>query len=667
MMEALLTYIIKANALLALVWLFYAITLHRHTFHTANRWFFILGITLSFLLPNISLPQFAAANPVIQQAVGQLHELDIVVLFENIVLTSPMEATSYFTAAGLITWCVGGGIFLFLTLFCLRLFSLFRLRRTATTQTLSGAKVFYLREKVKPFSFFGHIYINPLMHSQDEMAEIIAHEIFHIKQRHTIDIILAEMMVIIFWFNPFAWLLRKAMRQNLEYLADRHVLNSGFDIQQYQYILVRTSVAGIPGLSVAHNFTFSNLKKRIIMMNKKRTPHTAMCKYLLLLPLIAFAWIGVHAGEITRTLNEISIFPDFITTPEVEVAPIIEIVQEPAVKTVKTIKAKENPPIATVQDTIKKISRFYYNGTEISWDELKKTEYGSMWRYDSITGAISVNYASIENSTNYPSHLELIKPKPSNDNGVAAVLNENTKVLDYFIKGQHIFSIKNHFSSVSIEDDTGDTVFKINGEEISKDQFSSIDFTQIKEVGCGIDPLTGYGQVMFLTKENIQEQKKKMITLEEFKKIDPNTIESIYVLKDKKATDLYGQEAEGGVIVVTLNTGEVKVLLTSEGVTGTTLGVSARISQIDVPSKIDIAGINEKGALSTISIRDSKIYLDSTQVIKPLFIVDGKEIEEGKSIFPDEVQSITILKDESAVLIYGEKARNGVVVITTKK
>ena len=247
-MDALLAYIIKATALLSLVWLFYAMALHRHTFHTANRWFFILGITLSLWLPCLSLPQFAAVNPVVQQAAGQLSEWDLVALLDYLAQAPPAEANASISAAHLITWTLGCGVLLFLGLFCMRLISFFQLTRHANQQTLSGANVFLLREKIKPFSLFGYIFLNPDMHSEAEITEIIAHEIFHIRQKHTFDIILAEVMVILFWFNPFSWLLRKAIRQNLEYLADRHVLNSGCDIQRYQYILVRTSVAGTSGL-----------------------------------------------------------------------------------------------------------------------------------------------------------------------------------------------------------------------------------------------------------------------------------------------------------------------------------------------------------------------------------------------------------------------------------
>jgi len=304
-METLLIYFIKVASLLALVWLCYAGALRRHTFYTSNRWYFLTGITLALLLPILSFPKFAAANHLIRLTAEQLCELDVASLVLQ--LAQPQTSQTIVSATDLIVCILGSGMLLFFSHFCFKLHSFLRLRRHADVQVLENTKVFILHEKINPFSFWGHIFINPAAHTKTETAKIIAHEMFHIKQKHTIDIILTELLVVFFWFNPFAWLLRKAMRQNLEYLADRHVLKSGFDIMQYQCILVRTSVSGTTNLSITHNFTFSNLKKRIIMMNKKPSAAISMLKYLLLLPIFAFAWMGMQARDITKMLNEVII------------------------------------------------------------------------------------------------------------------------------------------------------------------------------------------------------------------------------------------------------------------------------------------------------------------------------------------------------------------------
>ena len=346
-MIALLSYIIKVTSILALVWLFYSIALKRHTFYTANRWYFLAGVLSAFVLPFLSFPQFAATNPVIRRTAEQFCELDVSHLV--FMLSQPQTAQTVMSATDLIVWVIGGGMVLFLFHFCCKLASFFRLRRRASEQLFENTKIWILTEKTNPFSFWGHIFINPALHTEAEMAEIIAHEIFHIKQKHTLDLVFTELLVVVFWFNPFAWLLRKAVRQNLEYLADRHVLNSGFDIMQYQYILVRTSIAGTPGLSIAHNFTFSNLKKRIVMMNKKPSSRMAMLKCLLLIPLFTFAWVGTHARNITQRLNDIVLIQQEAPIEQVEtIAPKIQ-------DSIKVVGVRSQPKKEVIKyvDTLK--------------------------------------------------------------------------------------------------------------------------------------------------------------------------------------------------------------------------------------------------------------------------------------------------------------------------
>jgi len=459
-MEILLAYTIKTTALLSLIWLFYAMTLCRHTLYAANRGYLIIGITLAFLLPCISFPQFAAGSPIIQLTATQLSEWDLLIFTELFAQAQPVERIASLSVASVVIWSIGCGIVLFFGLFCIRLSSFFRLKRRAKRQILFGVQVFTVQEQINPFSFFGHIFLNPNIHNKTEIAEIVAHERFHIKHKHTIDLILAEAVVMIFWFNPFAWLLRKAIRQNLEYLADRHVLKSGFDTLQYQYILVRNSISGTPGLSIAHNFTFSNLKKRIIMMNKKRTPYTAMVKYLLLVPLIAFAWIGVHAGEITRKI-------DVMTTPLV------------------------------TQDTVKVFGR----------DELNQ--------------------------------------------------------------------------------------------------------------------------------------------------IDPSTIKSMTVLKGKDATDRYGEDASNGAIIIELKTGEVSVYL-----------IQDNVPKSDDNQIFRVVASDNKPLKNTANNMNG--LLVDTQGINPLYIIDGEEIDDISNLSPDRIESISVLKGQAAIKDYGEKGKNGVVLITTK-
>ena len=122
----------------------------------------------------------------------------------------------------------------------------------------------------------------------------------HIRQRHTIDILVAEFICIGNWYNPFAWAIRHAIRQNLEFIADQKVLDNGIDRKGYQYHLLK--VAGHPAYALANNFNFSSLKKRIIMMNKVRSTRLHLLKFAFILPLVAVLLVAFrHAPAATRS------------------------------------------------------------------------------------------------------------------------------------------------------------------------------------------------------------------------------------------------------------------------------------------------------------------------------------------------------------------------------
>lgn len=156
-----------------------------------------------------------------------------------------------------------------------------------------------------PFSFFDWIFINPERHKSDEIEEIMMHELTHCQQFHSIDIIFSELFCIIFWFNPFVWLLKREVRLNLEYLADNSVLANGKDNKEYQYHLLgltyRKNVA-----TITNNFNVLPIKKRIKMMNKKETKGILKAKYALYIPLVAMLLAVSNIETIARNVTKLT-------------------------------------------------------------------------------------------------------------------------------------------------------------------------------------------------------------------------------------------------------------------------------------------------------------------------------------------------------------------------
>lgn len=114
-----------------------------------------------------------------------------------------------------------------------------------------------MKDKSGPFSFFNWIFLNPDNVKEEEISEILTHEMAHVRQRHSIDVIISELVNICCWINPFAWLMKREVRLNLEFLADRRVMDAGFATKSYQYHLLGLTYSHKYGLS--NNFNFLTL------------------------------------------------------------------------------------------------------------------------------------------------------------------------------------------------------------------------------------------------------------------------------------------------------------------------------------------------------------------------------------------------------------------------
>ncbi|MGN1217811.1 MAG: TonB family protein [Phocaeicola sp.] len=164
------------------------------------------------------------------------------------------------------------------------------IRKTPETK-INGIRIKCLKDKSGPFSFFNWIFLNPDTVKEEEMSEILTHEMAHVRQKHSIDVIISELVNICCWINPFAWLMKREVRLNLEFLADRKVMDVGFATKSYQYHLLGLTYNRKYGLS--NNFNFSHLKQRIIMMNKKKTNGAGHIKYALFaIPAFALLLAG---------------------------------------------------------------------------------------------------------------------------------------------------------------------------------------------------------------------------------------------------------------------------------------------------------------------------------------------------------------------------------------
>lgn len=282
-------YLLQVNVGLILFYALYKLVCTRDTFFRSRRFILIVSLVLPFILPFIDVREWLESR----DRMIMLTHFDYSAVLPEIVVGSEAVETGnrVFVLSEWIGYLYLAGVVALLVRLAVQAFSLYRLIVRMPEKEINGVCVKCLNDPSGPFSFFGWIFMNPAAVKEDEISEILTHEMAHVKQHHSVDVLLAEMVSICCWMNPFAWLLKREVRLNLEFLADRKVMEAGFATKSYQYHLLGLAYNHKYGLS--NNFNFSHLKQRIIMMNKKKSNAAGHIKYaLFVLPAFALLVAG---------------------------------------------------------------------------------------------------------------------------------------------------------------------------------------------------------------------------------------------------------------------------------------------------------------------------------------------------------------------------------------
>lgn len=289
-------YSIKVAICLAAFYLFYKLLLSRDTFHAFNRATLLLLMLLSLVLPfvNISVDEPTVAY----DGMVQIEQL----LAMGVVDDGPAPSGPTLIQVLFAIYIIGVALFL-----VGEICSLVRLHRLISGKysvtTAEGIKIVVIDDDVAPFSWFNNIVISRSDYESGR-SEILIHEKAHIARRHSLDIMLCNMLLIFQWFNPAAWLLRRELQNIHEYEADEAVIQSGADASEYQLLLIRKAV-GERLFSMANNLNHNSLKKRITMMLIKMSNPWNRAKILLTVPVAAVAVVAFATPKAESLSKEI--------------------------------------------------------------------------------------------------------------------------------------------------------------------------------------------------------------------------------------------------------------------------------------------------------------------------------------------------------------------------
>ncbi len=256
-----LVYLLEVSGCMGAFFFLYRLLLHNQTAFTFNRIFILIAVGLSILLPSLEFTVPETPLPVVMISLG-----DLVVAQTS---TTQAETWNWWEAAFSL---YVAGVVLFTSLFLYRLYSLWQLARQFSTEEYEGFVLIRTEGQLPTFSFFRWLFWNDQENlPQAQQEQILRHEQTHIRQRHSVDILLLEIVKIALWFNPFIYLFQNTLRAVHEYLADREALQESDDPSAYAQLVVMQALRRLP-VFFTQPFHSFQIKKRIIML-KTITPN----------------------------------------------------------------------------------------------------------------------------------------------------------------------------------------------------------------------------------------------------------------------------------------------------------------------------------------------------------------------------------------------------------
>ena len=291
-------YLIKINVALMLLYGFYRLTVSRDTFFGLRRLTLWLIYAVALMVPALNLEYWVRDTPTMASMANVYADT----FYPVVVVKAQAPSITWIDMLLGIYWT---GVAVLSLRLVWQLFSIIRLAVISRKQEMEGITVHLLRGEGSPFSFFRWVFMYPSTLEGKQLHEVMVHECTHVSGLHSLDTLFSELFSIACWFNPFAWLMKQEVRMNLEYLADESVLSDGNARKSYQYHLLGLAYRQ-PNEStkIANNFNLLPLKKRIKMMNKRRTSEIGKAKYLLFAPLAGALLMVSNIESVAREIGE---------------------------------------------------------------------------------------------------------------------------------------------------------------------------------------------------------------------------------------------------------------------------------------------------------------------------------------------------------------------------
>ena len=642
-MGAFFVYIIKSAFCLALFYLFYRLLLSKETFHRFNR-IALLGLWVA-----------SCVVPLIQVDAEEANEINrqFLSLEEMLLLAEPMgevEAEAMALPAWgwrevLLLLYISGIVFFLVR----NLWSLARMigliDGCRKEQLEDGVLLFTHNKTIAPFSWMKCIVLSE--NDREEGGEaIITHERAHIRNRHSWDLLLADVCVFFQWFNPAAWLLKQELQNIHEYEADEWVINQGIDAKKYQLLLIKKAV-GTRLYSMANNLNHSSLKKRIAMMIKKKSNPWARLKYLYILPLAAVSVAAFARPEISNELAGISSVKvnDLASIVKANEEKSVENLLEEKVKVAgKVVEEKNGLPVLGASIVI----RGTVNGTLTDVD-------GNFSIVANEGDVLLFSFVGMQAQS-------VIVPKGGAKSMVVSMKDDVQNLDEVMVVGYAAY-----------DDEVVEAKsIKLPTEE-KKENEEQVIFQVVEEMP---NFPGGMRECMKFLARNI-----KYPVLAQEAKIEGRVIVQFVVDRDGSITDTKVVRS----VSPELDAEALRVVgMMPKWNPGKQRGKAVAVKytmpitfHLEKPKPKEPRSVElkiDKDATSEMAVSAANLLVRVNINAEPtpvLVIVDGVEKGTDTSalnlVKPEEIESITVMKSPEAIKAYGEKGKDGVIKIQTKK
>lgn len=638
-----LVYFGKVNLYWVLFYACYWLVFRNHTFFKWNRAYLTGSLVVAFLVPLI---EFSDRIPVTSTAVYAVSAIPVYI-------SSP-ETTSYFSHWIHLVWVVQviGAFIMFSKIFesVKDLISL--LKQGESIKFDDYTLVLLPHNEIGSFSFLKWLVINNVDYDQ-HFDPILRHESVHIQQYHSLDILFIELLKIIFWFNPVLWFYKRSIQEVHEFLADDEVPNRDF----YARFLVSYTLAAPVASLTNHFFNSSLLKSRIQMLYKNRNSNWTLGKYLMIIPVIGIVLMLTAARERLMSAVESTNFKN-IVGKNISIEGTVRDEEGKVVKAATVVVKGTTNGTATDENGKFKfedvslgstlvISHINYEIFEIEINGVATLDFITLRKKDNTLAEVFISLNADKNNSTVTSETQegkfkVIEKQPQFPGGNQELSNFLSKTILYpsealkeGVQGQVIVSF--------LVNEHG----YIRNPKIAKGIGAGLDEEALRvvlkmprwEPGVrGGEPVAVQYNLPITFQAKSEENKRQGQLIHDTKP-------SVYPQTNQAPDLTIGRDMAVGAAAENYS----------------------RVKRITVPATTLASG-STTITRPVINIRNSGSPLSSKN--PPLLILDGKVIDDNdllQKMNPDTIQSISVLKGEGAVKEYGFKAKNGVILIETKK